>query len=124
LLLPCVRTGDCGDAPSRASHALGTRILSGAPVRLHRGIQFAKCDRWFYVQLYRRSILARLRHRRPLGVWKKLSKPFGSDNRYGAEVSEGVRSSFWLQGMTAGFPAVYFCIKGFYEAVAHAPANR
>jgi len=30
-------------------------------------------------------------------------------------VSEGVRQSFWLQGMMAGFPASYFCIKAFSE---------
>jgi non-heme chloroperoxidase len=30
-------------------------------------------------------------------------------------VSEGVRESFWLQGMLAGFPASYFCIKAFSE---------
>src|SRR4029077_20451283 len=26
-----------------------------------------------------------------------------------------VRQSFWLQGMMAGFPASYFCIKAFSE---------
>ena len=30
-------------------------------------------------------------------------------------MSEGVRQSFWLQGMMAGFPASYFCIKAFSE---------
>ena len=30
-------------------------------------------------------------------------------------VSEGVRESFWLQGMMAGLPAAYFCIKAFSE---------
>ena len=29
--------------------------------------------------------------------------------------SEGVRESFWLQGMMAGFPASYFCIQAFSE---------
>ena len=28
---------------------------------------------------------------------------------------KGVRESFWLQGMMAGFPAAYFCIKAFSE---------
>jgi non-heme chloroperoxidase len=37
-------------------------------------------------------------------------------NRKGAKISEGVRESFWLQGMLAGFPAAYFCIKAFSEA--------
>src|SRR5260370_30566428 len=31
------------------------------------------------------------------------------------KVSEGVRESFWEQGMMAGFPAAYFCIKAFSE---------
>jgi len=47
--------------------------------------------------------------------WKDLSLPFYGYNRPGAKVSEGVRSSFWLQGMMAGFPASYFCIKAFSE---------
>jgi non-heme chloroperoxidase len=47
--------------------------------------------------------------------WKELSLPFYSYNRPGAKVSEGVRESFWLQGMMAGFPASYFCIKAFSE---------
>jgi non-heme chloroperoxidase len=36
-------------------------------------------------------------------------------NRPGAKVSEGVRESFWLQGMICGMPAAYFCIKAFSE---------
>jgi non-heme chloroperoxidase len=36
-------------------------------------------------------------------------------NRPGAKVSEGVRESFWLQGMMCGFPGSYFCIKAFSE---------
>ncbi len=47
--------------------------------------------------------------------WKDLSLPFYGYNRPGAKVSEGVRQSFWLQGMMAGFPAAYFCIKAFSE---------
>jgi non-heme chloroperoxidase len=47
--------------------------------------------------------------------WTELSMPFYSYNRPGAKVSEGVRHSFWLQGMAAGFPAAYFCIKAFSE---------
>jgi non-heme chloroperoxidase len=47
--------------------------------------------------------------------WKELSMPFYSYNHPGAKVSEGVRNSFWLQGMMAGFPAAYFCIKAFSE---------
>ena len=41
--------------------------------------------------------------------------PFYGYNRPGAKVSEGVRESFWLQGMMCGFPAAYFCIKAFSE---------
>ena len=47
--------------------------------------------------------------------WNDLSLPFYGYNRPGAKVSEGVRQSFWLQGMMAGFPASYFCIKAFSE---------
>jgi non-heme chloroperoxidase len=47
--------------------------------------------------------------------FKDLSMPFYGYNRAGAKVSEGVRNSFWLQGMMAGFPACYFCIKAFSE---------
>jgi len=47
--------------------------------------------------------------------WIDLSLPFYGYNRAGAKISEGVRESFWLQGMMAGFPASYFCIKAFSE---------
>jgi non-heme chloroperoxidase len=47
--------------------------------------------------------------------WKDLSMPFYGYNRPGAKVSEGVRESFWLQGMMAGLPASYFCVKAFSE---------
>jgi non-heme chloroperoxidase len=47
--------------------------------------------------------------------FKDLSLPFYGYNRPGAKASEGVRESFWLQGMMAGFPAAYFCIKAFSE---------
>jgi non-heme chloroperoxidase len=44
-----------------------------------------------------------------------LSLPFYGYNRPGAKVSQGVRDDFWRQGMMAGFPASYFCIKVFSE---------
>src|SRR5713101_7228189 len=44
-----------------------------------------------------------------------LSMPFYGYNRPGAKISEGVRESFWLQGMMASMPAAYFCIKAFSE---------
>ncbi len=47
--------------------------------------------------------------------WKDLSMAFYGYNRQGAKISEGVRESFWLQGMMAGMPASYFCIKAFSE---------
>jgi non-heme chloroperoxidase len=47
--------------------------------------------------------------------WKDLSMPFYGYNRPGAKISEGVRESFWLQGMMAGMPASYHCIKAFSE---------
>ena len=47
--------------------------------------------------------------------FKDLSMPFYGYNRPGAKISEGVRNSFWLQSMMAGFPACYFCIKAFSE---------
>ena len=47
--------------------------------------------------------------------FKDLTMPFYGYNRPGAKVSEGVRNAFWVQGMMAGFPAAYFCIKAFSE---------
>jgi non-heme chloroperoxidase len=47
--------------------------------------------------------------------WMDLSLPFYGYNRPGAKISEGVRESFWWQGMRAGMPASYFCIKAFSE---------
>jgi non-heme chloroperoxidase len=47
--------------------------------------------------------------------FKDLTMPFYGYNRPRAKVSEGVRNSFWIQGMMAGFPACYFCIKAFSE---------
>jgi non-heme chloroperoxidase len=47
--------------------------------------------------------------------FKDLTMPFYGYNRPGAKVSEGVRESFWLQGMMCGFPGAYFCIKAFSE---------
>ncbi len=43
------------------------------------------------------------------------SGPFYGYNRPGAKVSQGVIENWWLQGMMAGFPAAYFCIKAFSE---------
>jgi non-heme chloroperoxidase len=47
--------------------------------------------------------------------WKDLSAPFYGANRPGSKVSQGLRDSFWLQGMMAGLKAVFDCIKAFSE---------
>src|SRR5271157_5572788 len=47
--------------------------------------------------------------------FKDLSMPFYGYNRPGAKVSQGVRDSFWMQGMQCGFIAAYDCIKAFSE---------
>ena len=44
-----------------------------------------------------------------------LSIPFYGYNRPGAKVSEGVRDSFWLQGMMCGFKTALDYIKAFSE---------
>ena len=47
--------------------------------------------------------------------FKDLTTPFYGANRPGAKVSQGLRDSFWLQGMQAGFKAVLECIRAFSE---------
>jgi len=47
--------------------------------------------------------------------FKDLSAPFYGANRTGANVSQGVRDFFWLQGMMCGYKAAYDCIKAFSE---------
>jgi non-heme chloroperoxidase len=47
--------------------------------------------------------------------FKDLSAPFYGANRQGSKVSQGLRDSFWLQGMLAGNKACYDCIKAFSE---------
>jgi len=47
--------------------------------------------------------------------FKDLSGSFYGANRPDAKVSQGVRDSFWLQGMQAGFKSVVDCIKAFSE---------
>ncbi|HKM91427.1 MAG TPA: alpha/beta hydrolase [Candidatus Acidoferrales bacterium] len=47
--------------------------------------------------------------------FKDLTLPFYGANRPGSKVSQGLRDSFWLQGMMAGHKAVYDCIKAFSE---------
>ena len=47
--------------------------------------------------------------------FRDLSGPFYGANLAGATLSQGLRDSFWQQGMQAGFKAVYDCIKVFSE---------
>ena len=47
--------------------------------------------------------------------FKDFSMPFYGYNRPGAKISQGVRDSFWLQGMQAGLKGVFDCIKAFSE---------
>jgi non-heme chloroperoxidase len=47
--------------------------------------------------------------------FKDLTTPFYGANRPDAKVSQGLRDSFWLQGMQAGFRGVIECIKAFSE---------
>ena len=47
--------------------------------------------------------------------WRDLSAPFYGANRPGAKVSQGLRDSFWLQGMLCGLKAAYDCVKAFSE---------
>lgn len=48
-----------------------------------------------------------------------FSLPFYGYNRPGAKVSQGVRDSFWMQGMLAGNKALYDCVKAFSESDFH-----
>ncbi len=47
--------------------------------------------------------------------FKDLSAPFYGANRPGAQVSQGVRDTFWAQGMQGGLKGIYDCIKVFSE---------
>jgi non-heme chloroperoxidase len=47
--------------------------------------------------------------------FRDLTLPFYGFNRRTVEVSQGLRESFWLQGMLASLPAVHDCIKAFSE---------
>jgi non-heme chloroperoxidase len=47
--------------------------------------------------------------------FKDLTTPFYGYNKPGAKISQGVRDSFWLQGMQASIKGVYDCIKAFSE---------
>ena len=48
-----------------------------------------------------------------------FSLPFYGYNREGAKVSQGIRDSFWMQGMMAGAKGLYDCVKAFSETDFH-----
>jgi non-heme chloroperoxidase len=47
--------------------------------------------------------------------WRELALPFYGFNRPGANVSQGLVDSFWLQGMQCGMPGAHDCVKAFSE---------
>ncbi len=47
--------------------------------------------------------------------FKDLSIPFYGYNKPDAKISQGVRDSFWLQGMQVSIKGAYDCIKAFSE---------
>ena len=47
--------------------------------------------------------------------FKDLSEPFYGANKPGAKVSQGLKDSFWMQGMLCGLKPAYDCIKAFSE---------
>jgi len=47
--------------------------------------------------------------------FKDVTAPFFGANRPGSTVSQGLRDSFWRQGMQASLKGVYDCVKAFSE---------
>jgi non-heme chloroperoxidase len=47
--------------------------------------------------------------------FRDLSAPSYGANRTGVKVSQGLRDSFWLQGMLCGHKGAFDCIKAFSE---------
>lgn len=47
--------------------------------------------------------------------YKDLSAPFYGANRPGSQVSQGIRDTFWLQGMQVGLKGALDCIRAFSE---------
>jgi non-heme chloroperoxidase len=48
-------------------------------------------------------------------LFKDVSAPFFGANRPNSSVSQGLRDSFWRQGMQASLKGVYDCVKAFSE---------
>jgi non-heme chloroperoxidase len=68
----------------------------GVPIEVFDGIRSGiHADRWQF--------------------FKDVSAPFFGSNRPGSTVSQGLRDSFWRQGMQASLKAVYDCVKTFSE---------
>jgi|ERR1700733_13251449 len=47
--------------------------------------------------------------------FKDLSLPFYGGNRPNAQVSQGLRDAFWLQGMLGSIKGIFDCVKAFSE---------
>lgn len=60
------------------------------------------------------SIRAGVANNRPQ-FYKDLTFPFYGYNRSGANISEGIREHWWLQGMWGGIKGHYDCIEAFSE---------
>jgi non-heme chloroperoxidase len=56
--------------------------------------------------------------------YRDFSMPFFGYNRDGANISEGIRDSFWMQGMLGGIKSQYDCIKQFSETDFHEDLKR
>ncbi|MBY0110237.1 MAG: alpha/beta hydrolase [Candidatus Babeliaceae bacterium] len=48
--------------------------------------------------------------------FKEITEQFYGANRPNSNVSQGLKDSFWLQGMISGFKSVFDCIKEFSES--------
>ena len=48
--------------------------------------------------------------------FRDLATPFYGANRPGAKVSQGLKDSFWRQGMQGGFKGIFDCIQAFSES--------
>lgn len=48
-------------------------------------------------------------------LFHDFTDPFFGGNRPGHQVSQGMRDSFWVQGMAAGLTNLYDCVKAFSE---------
>ena len=60
------------------------------------------------------SLRAALAANRPQ-FYRDITQPFYGYNRPGAQISEGIREHWWLQGMLGSVKAHYDCIKAFSE---------